>query len=61
MKEALISSETTVLARTTRRNFPEDAILQFQYRWKFAKIIMLAKPNKDHSSHLIQANYLPKF
>jgi hypothetical protein len=41
MIEVLSSSETSVLTRATRRNIPEDGILQMKTRWIMSMIVIV--------------------
>jgi hypothetical protein len=60
MKKALSSSETSVLIRATRRNIPEDAILQMPL--EFEENISGDKKNITHSNTpiLFQSPYSKK-
>jgi hypothetical protein len=50
MKEALSSSETWVLTRTTRRNIPEDAVI---HTISYLSVSLEWNELRDYCGHLL--------
>jgi hypothetical protein len=63
MMEAVSSSETSVLARATRRNIPEDAVLHFiltpsvSFTWDIFQYVQLTRTFSD-LRHMSTLGYL---